>query len=138
MISYLLSNDKSNHETSHLCGHENRILVDHLSFEPTSSVKDTCDFATIYHGFSTDTRPRHNPKHVGSWCFYHDAKARGMDPKKVLKTKHKELLKTLLDYNLLAPKIKPLYRRLADPVILTRCLSQATQNANKNLHGKIW
>ena len=103
------------------------------------AVKDMHDaiFATIYHGFSTDARPRHNlcPKHVGSWCFYQDAKARGLDPKKL---KHKELLKTPLDYNLLAPKIRPLYRRLADPVILTRCLSHATQNANENLHGKIW
>ena len=33
------------------------------------------------------------------------------------KLKHKELLKTPLVYNLLAPKIRPLYRRLADPVI---------------------
>ena len=51
------------------------------------TVKDMRDaiFATIYHGFSTDARPQHDlcPKHVGSWCFYQDATARGMDTKKL-------------------------------------------------------
>ena len=51
---------------------------------------------------------------------------------------HKDMLKTPLDYDLLAEHLQPLYRRLSDPQLLQRCLLSATQNANESLHGSIW
>ena len=92
--------------------------------------------ASMYHGFATDATPqRHNlcPKHEGSWCFYQDAVARGVKP-----GPHKKMVKTPLDHDTLAKHLKPLYKRMTDPKLLKRCLLHATQNANENLHGKIW
>ena len=43
-----------------------------------------------------------------------------------------------LDYDRLSRHLKPLYQRMSDTKLLKRCLLTTTQNANENLHGKIW
>ena len=37
-----------------------------------------------------------------------------------------------------AKQLVPIYKRLADPELLRRCLRGKTQNANESLHGVIW
>ncbi|GFR71686.1 hypothetical protein ElyMa_000359000 [Elysia marginata] len=90
--------------------------------------------AAMHHGFSTDAWPMHHLCQTGtdSWYFYIPAIAPIKMP-----GKHTKCVKTPLNYDLLASHLKPVYKRLADPKLLARCLS-ATQNANESLQAKIW
>ncbi|GFR98889.1 hypothetical protein ElyMa_001030800 [Elysia marginata] len=90
--------------------------------------------AEMYHCFSTEKRPMHHlcPTGTGSWCFYNAVIAQNKMP-----GKHIKCIQTPLNYKLLANHIKPVYRRLADPKLLARCLKGAKQKANESLHAKI-
>lgn len=90
--------------------------------------------ASIYHAVSTDDNPQHAycPKGKSSWCFYQAAKANNKLP-----GLHKKNVRTPLN-KICFDKILPLYERLTEESLLTRCARCLTQNANESLHSVIW
>lgn len=91
-------------------------------------------FASIYHAVSTDEKPQHSycPKGTSSWCFYQAAKANKKAP-----GSHKKNVRTPLN-QLCFNEILPLYERLTEESLLTRCARCLTQNANESLHSVLW
>lgn len=91
-------------------------------------------FATLFHCISTDDEPHHYqcPQGENSWCFYNKAIALGETP-----GNHTEMISTPLNKDV-AEKILPIYKRLGDENLLSRCLKGKTQNANESLHSVIW
>ena len=91
--------------------------------------------ASVYCGFCTDSEPCHDyctPGEV-SWRFYQQALAQGRQP-----GPHEKLVHTPLDRKLLEEHIMPIYERLTEEHLLSRCVSGKTQNANECLHSLIW
>ncbi|KAL8604346.1 hypothetical protein ACOMHN_028109 [Nucella lapillus] len=92
---------------------------------------------TIYYNncYSTDSKPRHELCPVGadSWCFYQTALAQHQVP-----GPHKTLIHTPLNHEKLHQHLKPVYERLTDTQLLSRCVSGKTQNSNECLHSLIW
>ena len=91
--------------------------------------------ASVYCGFCTDSEPCHDyctPGEV-SWRFYQQALAQGRQP-----GPHEKLVHTPLDRKLLEEHIMPIYERLTEEHLLSRCGSGKTQNANECLHSLIW
>ena len=90
--------------------------------------------ASLYHCYSTDNNPRHEmcPSGADSWCFYQAAIAKHEVP-----GAHEKLVHTPLNFNKLHAHLQPIYDRLADPVLLSRCRGK-TQNSNEFLHSLIW
>ena len=91
--------------------------------------------ASVYHGFCTDSEPCHDYCTPGedSWYFYQQALAQGRQP-----GPHEKLVYTPFDRKLLEEHIMPLYERLTEEHLLSRCVSGKTQNANECLHSLIW
>lgn len=91
-------------------------------------------YASIYHAISTDEEPQHSkcPKGESSWCFYQAAIARKKSP-----GSHEANVNTPLN-KYCFEKILPLYERLTEESLLTRCARCLTQNANESLHSVIW
>ncbi|GFO19999.1 hypothetical protein PoB_004650400 [Plakobranchus ocellatus] len=91
--------------------------------------------ASLHHCFSTDATPRHDfcPSGRDSWCFFKSAHATGEPP-----GPHASRMKTQLDHALLHEHLQPIYNRLSDNELLSRCLRHATQNANESLRCVIW
>ncbi|XP_077500388.1 uncharacterized protein LOC144111119 [Amblyomma americanum] len=77
--------------------------------------------ATFYHVTSTDERPRHKlcPQGPQSWCQHQAAEAEG----KPLPSHKYQLARHVTD------ALLPVYRRLSDVQLLSRCLGKKTQNA---------
>ncbi|XP_072143331.1 uncharacterized protein [Dermacentor andersoni] len=86
--------------------------------------------ATFYHITSTDKDPHHElcPPGPLSWCRHQAAEAEGKAP-----PEHKYKLATHVSAALL-----PVYQRLSDPQLLSRCQGKKTQNAAESLHAVIW
>ncbi|XP_077536306.1 uncharacterized protein LOC144148663 [Haemaphysalis longicornis] len=86
--------------------------------------------ATFYHVTSTDEQPRHElcPQGAQSWCQYRAAEAHGKRP-----PPHKNQLARHVTEALL-----PVYQRLSEAQLLSRCLGKKTQNAAESLHSVIW
>uniref|UniRef100_A0A0B6ZFZ3 Uncharacterized protein n=1 Tax=Arion vulgaris TaxID=1028688 RepID=A0A0B6ZFZ3_9EUPU len=91
--------------------------------------------ASLYHCFSTDKIPRHEmcPSGEESWCFFQATLARHQVP-----GPHDKLLHTRLNQVRLGKYLLPIYERLSDKELRSRCLSGKTQNANESLHSLIW
>ena len=91
--------------------------------------------ASLHHCFSTDDRPRHElcPTGVDSWCFFQEALAKHQVP-----GPHDKLVHTPLNEKKLTPHLMPIYKRLSEDQLLSRCVSGKTQNANECLHSLIW
>ena len=87
-------------------------------------------WAIFYHSVSTDENPRHDYCPVGpdSWCKYQRALALDKDPPTHSPTIPADL----------AIHIKPVFTRLSDRSLLSRCLLGATQNQNESLNNIIW
>ena len=89
-------------------------------------------FAILYHLSSTDEMPKHVhcPPGEKLWCFWQRALAKGESP-----SKHK-------DHETLPPeigtKMVPIFQRLTEEKLLSRCSSNRTQNNNESLHNLIW
>ena len=91
--------------------------------------------ASLHHCFSADDRPRHElcPTGADSWCFFQEALAKHQVP-----GPHDKLVHTPLNEKKLTPHLMPIYERLSEDQLLSRCVSGKTQNANECLHSLIW
>ena len=102
-----------------------------------SNVGDLCRMmmavqATLHHMTSTDDRPVHHmsPEGENSWCSYNKAKARNeLDDYKHGFDAIPQAIVQLL---------KPIYNRLGNRLLLSKCLLGYTHNANESLHSKVW
>ena len=91
--------------------------------------------ASLYHCYSTDSKPRHElcPVGVDSWCFFQAALAQHQVP-----GPHKKLIHTPLNFEKLHTYLLPVYERLTDVQLLSSCVAGKTQNSNECLHSLIW
>lgn len=89
--------------------------------------------ATLYHCSSSDDSPNHHKCPAGStsWCFWNKALATNEKPKK-----HDKMSLYLRPE--VVENILPVYERLSDERLLSRCTQIGTQNANESLHHSIW
>ncbi|KAM7314836.1 uncharacterized protein ISCGN_004620 [Ixodes scapularis] len=87
-------------------------------------------WASYFHSCSTNAAKSHKfcPEKVESWCKHRRAEALG-EPA----PDHTPLLTKAQGLALL-----PIYRRLTEEKLLTRCLQGKTQNAAESLNSKIW
>ncbi|XP_077549490.1 uncharacterized protein LOC144162721 [Haemaphysalis longicornis] len=87
-------------------------------------------WASLFHSSSTSAANSHKfcPEGVESWCKHRRAEALG-EPA----PDHTPLLTKAQGEALL-----PIYRRLTEKKLLTRCLQGKTQNAAESLNSKIW
>ena len=78
-------------------------------------------WASFFHTLSTDADPHHSrcPKGASSWCFFQRALASHTVPRPHSKALPRDIAEALL----------PVYKRLGDPQLLTRCLAAKTQNS---------
>lgn len=112
--------------------------IDSLQFYYGKAIRDNTKdaqamkkavWATFFHKTSTDDSPQHGlcPKGEDSWCGYNRSLVTGED------YVHKNSIPRAV-----MEAIKPIYRDLADPALLSRCLHGRTQNANEALNQMIW
>ena len=89
-------------------------------------------FAILYHLCSTDKDPKHVhcPPGDRSWCFWQRAIPQGETP-----GKHNEH-ETLPLAN--GTKMVPIFQRLTEEKLLSRCTMNRTQNSNESLHNIVW
>ena len=82
--------------------------------------------ASLYHVASTAENPQHHlcPAGEDSWCGYNRDK-KGYKHKNGIPSSIVEL-------------IKPIYKDLSNPVLLSKCTHGLTQNVNECLNGLIW
>ena len=92
-------------------------------------------YGTLWHSMSTDEEPRHHmcPRGENSWCFYQRAEAQGEEPPS--HTEHRTKTRVCKE---VAHKMIPVYRRMADDVLLKRLAHGGTQNTNECLNSLIW
>lgn len=83
-------------------------------------------WAIYYHTISTDSKPQHSycPTGTESWCKYNQEAVKGKESE----YRHKHPL----------PMDAAVFKDLADPKLLERCLLGATHNQNEALHHLIW
>jgi hypothetical protein len=88
-------------------------------------------WATLFHLSARDDQPLHGkcPEGATSWCSFQRAVAAGKQDT----YKHKAGLPLEI-----VRAIKPVYERLTDPDMLSKCLHGKTQNANESFNGMIW
>ena len=86
----------------------------------------------LLHLSSTDEQPKHAhcPPGVSSWCFWQRAIAKSEEPGS--HTGHETLPVDI------GKKLVPIFQRLSDPKLLSRCSRNMTQNANEALHHILW
>ncbi|KAL8598141.1 hypothetical protein ACOMHN_043212 [Nucella lapillus] len=91
-------------------------------------------WASVMHCTSTDASPHHRfcPQGRESWCFFNRAQARGQPA-----PRHQGNVTAPITRKIFT-KLELVYRKLADPDLLKRCIRGKTQNANESLHGIIW
>ena len=103
----------------------------------SSSAEETkkAVMASLYHCYSTDSKPHHELCPVGaeSWCFFQAALAQHQVP-----GPHKNLIHTPLNCEKLHTHLMPVYERLTDIQLLSRCVAGKTHNSNECLHSLIW
>ncbi|XP_035825594.1 uncharacterized protein LOC118477666 [Aplysia californica] len=94
----------------------------------------TAIWASFYHCSSTNTKPRHDdcPKGTQSWCFFQKARAKGLPH-----PDHDKHMSTFIS-EFVAEHMIPVYTRLTDDELLSRCTGGNTQNANESVHSVIW
>ena len=94
-------------------------------------------WASYYHISTNDVSYHHFcPKGTESWCFYRRATAQGL-PESVKDHRKKNLFLAKIPPEKLQ-YIKLVYKDLANPTLLKRCLKGATHNPNESLHSKVW
>ena len=86
--------------------------------------------ATLLHCNSTDATPCHHlcPPGENSWCKYQVAMA-----------KHETYHHTHPPIPVVIVQLlKPIYARLGNRVLLSKCVDGYTQNANESFHSLVW
>lgn len=96
--------------------------------------------ASLLHCTATDELASHkycpdSTEALESWCFWKRAFGEGRDP--TPGETHKAMLGTVLSKEV-SNQIYPIYQRLTDSALLSRCLLGANQNRNESLHNLIW
>jgi hypothetical protein len=88
-------------------------------------------WAEFFHLQSSNAKPLHHlcPNHEDTWCKYHRAQ---LQKKDYNHDRHFHLPEIIMN------EIKPIFKDLADPVLLQRCLKSRTQNANESLNNVLW
>ena len=90
-------------------------------------------WAIFFHSLSTPDDPHHSFC-SDSWCYWRQAQIEGMDPAVKFKlVKHD----TPLPRDVME-RLVPLFERLANPDLLSRCMKLQTSNANESLHSTVW
>lgn len=86
-------------------------------------------WALYYHKISTDIDPHHGlcPKGEDSWCKFNSAKA-----KNISYSHRNSIPVAVMEF------IKPVFKSLADPELLRKCLHGKTQNPNESVNHVIW
>jgi len=89
-------------------------------------------FATLDHYCSSDKSPRHDncPPGADSWCKWRQAEAKN----ELSRYKHGA---RVIDENI-EKHIRPIYEKLSNKELLTRCLGGHTQNANESFNATVW
>ena len=92
--------------------------------------------ASIHHCYSTDDHPQHQycPDGDDSWCFY----KRAMTKRDTNPYDHEKRVHNYLDYERLHKHLEPIYDRLTEDDLLSRCKLHMTQNANESFHNSMW
>lgn len=88
-------------------------------------------WATYFHVMSSNSEPRHElcPKDPNTWCKYNIAVIEG---KEYDHEKHFHLPEIIMS------EVKPIFKDLANPELLKKCLAGKTQNPNEALNNLIW
>lgn len=88
-------------------------------------------WATYFHKLSSDESPIHGlcPPGQDSWCKYRKAQAMGTEHE----FRHRNNIPAAV-----MEAIKPIYRELAHPNLLAKCLHGRTQNPNESFNNVIW
>ena len=90
-------------------------------------------WAIFFHSLSTLDDPHHSFC-SDTWCYWRQAQLEGVDPAVKLKQmKHDTPLPRDVSERLI-----PLFERLANPDLLSRCMKLVTSNANESLHSTFW
>ncbi|XP_059172207.1 uncharacterized protein LOC131953168 [Physella acuta] len=91
-------------------------------------------WATLLHCTSTDEEPKHQdcPQGVSSWCFFQRAVAKGLPT-----DKHDLMLSSYI-CPMVEENIRPVYEKMSQEDLLSRCLDGKTQNTNESIHSVIW
>lgn len=86
-------------------------------------------WAIYFHSTSTDEKPAHKlcPNDEHTWCKYNKAQKEGKS------YSHKNAIPSAI-----AEVIKPIFRSLAEPQLLQKCLHGLTQNPNESFNNIIW
>lgn len=87
-------------------------------------------WASLFHSASNDDDPHHTfcPRTPDSWCSYQRPPAANATHPPHTKPLPRSVFDALV----------PVYRRLGDPQLLSRCLSGKTQNAHESFHSLMW
>ena len=87
-------------------------------------------YASLFHRASSDNKPQHMfcPPGADSFCGWQRMKAGAQESYE----HHDPIPDAVVE------EIKPVYLRLTDKALLTRCLRGATQNRNESLNGMVW
>lgn len=88
-------------------------------------------WAGYFHLCSSNERPQHGlcPNGSESWCKYNKAIAQNQTYDH---SKHTHLPEVIMEH------IKPIFRDLASPDLLSKCLHGKSQNVNESLNNVIW
>jgi hypothetical protein len=86
-------------------------------------------WAIYFHSTSTDEKPAHRlcPNDNNTWCKYNKAQLSGES------FSHKHSIPAAI-----AEVFKPIFRSLAEPQLLQKCLHGLTQNPNESFNNIIW
>ena len=89
-------------------------------------------YAILFHLSSSDSHLKHMhcPPGIKSWCFWQRAQARTEEP-----GSHKDHEPLPADVGKL---LVPIFQRLSEESLLTRCMRARTKNANESLHQIVW
>ncbi|XP_050709396.1 uncharacterized protein LOC126994185 [Eriocheir sinensis] len=120
-------------------------VIDKLSFYYNSAIRRTARTTVeemkqaIWQSFfhlsaKEDQHHALCPRGAQSWCFVKRAEAEGKQPES---HSTKSLYLASLPHEQLE-LVKGVYRDLASPTLLQKCLSGRTQNPNESLHSKVW
>ncbi|XP_035827211.1 uncharacterized protein LOC118478202 [Aplysia californica] len=84
----------------------------------------------LFHMMSTDSAPNHRlcPEGETSWCKHNRALAKGEQP-----PPHNPTLSPDI-----GTYVFPIFKRLTDPALLSRCVRMSTQNPNECFNSTIW
>lgn len=116
------------------------VVIDKLTIYYGNAIRQHSDdykkmqkaiWAIWHHKRSNDEQPVHDfcPEGKESWCAYNKAKANG----ELRSFKHTNSLPVaIMDI------IRPIFKDLAHPDLLKRCVGGKTQNANESLNALIW